>query len=444
MRSLRWGAIAIVVCVAPAWGQSFEGPNILSRGGRSLGRSGGRQVRFTGFAAVGVSYYDGLSLAKRSDQGGVPDESAYGGSASFGLSGSRADRRSTTSGGYSGSMVLFNSQSNYSGLNQQASINHARQLSRRWSMFTGVSAGSFATVLGLNRTPFSQSYFEQPVAAGTEVFDTRIYQFSGGAGLSYQKSARLTFSMSGGGSTQRFNSTALVGYQGFFSSGEVSYALSRRTGIGGVYTFGTSYFRRGYGESLFHTAGFTFQRRLSRIWSTGGSLGFYRAETDRLQQQAIDPLIAALTGQTTAVFAHHAVNYGRAISLGLGGTFRTSSVHIGYTGGLSPGNGIYLTSDSHNAGVQYNYTGFRRVGFSASADYTKFRPLLPGFEGQRNFEAYGGGAGISYRLFSVVHLAFNAAIRRSQFDSNSNFSRDRYYLGASLAFSPGELPLLPW
>jgi len=130
--------------------------------------------------------------------------------------------------------------------------------------------------------------------------------------------------------------------------------------------------------------------------------------------------------------------------LGLGGTFRTSSVHIGYTGGLSPGNGIYLTSDSHNAGVQYNYTGFRRVGFSASADYTKFRPLLPGFEGQRNFEAYGGGAGISYRLFSVVHLAFNAAIRRSQFDSNSNFSRDRYYLGASLAFSPGELPLLPW
>lgn len=393
---------------------------------------------------MGATYYDGLSLAQTDSQGLVPEDAGYGGNAAFGISGSGGNRRSVTGGAYSGQVFLFSSGNQYTGLNQQVSLNHSRQLARRWSMFAGVSGGTTSSVLGLNRTPFTQDFIETPFVGGTDVFDTRQYQISGGAGLAYQKSAKTTFSMTGGGSSQRYTNRALISFEGFFASGEVSHALTRRSSIGAVYSYGTSYFRRGYGESTFHTWAGTFQRRLSKTWSTGGSVGMYRVESDRLTTQAIDPLIAALTGQTAGVVAQHAINYGRSISLGLGGNYRTSSVYFGYSGGLNPGNGIFLTSDAHTGSAQYNYLGFKRLGVSTQFDYVRYRPILSSFQGLQNFVSYGGSAGLAYRLISAVHMTFNASLRRTDVGAIRNFSRDRYFLAAGLAFSPGELPLLPW
>jgi hypothetical protein len=434
------------VCCHPAAAQqfdNFQGPAILSRGTRPLGRSGGRPIRFRGYVGAQAGYSSGLIRAATDRLGNFVEDDSEFASLSFGVQGTQSGRRSSGGVAYTGNLLLYSNQKYYSGLNQSLSAQYTRRMSRRWSMFTDVSATQQNVAYSLSGAPFFQQYFDRPFEPYNELFDARVYALRGGAGLGYQHTARLSFAMGGGAFTTRRRTAGFVDGDGYSATGEVRYALSRRSGIGASYGFADFFFRRGYGESRAHTVMGQWNRVLNRSWNIGAALGTFYVESDRLGIIQVDPLVTALTGQTSALQAFYDTFRGLAASASLSGQWREHAANFSYYRGANPGNGLYLTSQMQSAGAGYSYLGVRNAGIGLDASWSQMKPLLESVQRLSRFESYVAGAHFSYRLIGGLHFSSGARLGRSK-AGGTRFDRTYYQVQAGLSVSSGEVPLVLW
>lgn len=437
--------------IAIAWGQQagYSGPAILSRTGQSPGRSNGDPISFRVYGSISAFYSGGLTPIATDREGKAFDDTFFGSSAGFGAYGVYTTRRSTTGVNYGGNYQLYSQRGYYNGINQRLSINHERQLSPKWTFGTGLGVTQMSNVLSnISRTPIIDSPFAPEFNPYNEVFDNRLYSFAAQAGASYQHSARLTFSMGGGTFWTTRRSNSLVSARGVSANGQVTYALSRRSQIGAVYSYGTFFFPRGFGRSDINTWMGQFGRVLSPRWTASLGAGIYRSESQRIQSVQIDPAVAAIIGLGSSVQVFHAINNGLALEAAAGGRYGRTGVSFGYHRGLMPGNGVYLTSRQDQVFASVSFTGGRRWNVGGSAGYGRLTQIFNGLAANGgHFSTYGGGAGFNYRLFSIVHFNAHADYRHVLLDpqrQNSRLSRDRYIMSAGLAFSPGDLPLHIW
>lgn len=254
--------------------------------------------------------------------------------------------------------------------------------------------------------------------------------------------------MAGGTHVMQRGSQALASSRGFSSNGQMTYALSRRSQVGAVYSYGKFYFPRGFGSSDINSWMGQFGRVLSPRWTASLGAGIYRAESQRLQQVRIDPSVAAIIGLASSVQVAHNITSGLALDAALGGRYGRAGITFGYSRGLMPGNGVYLTSRQDQAFSSLSFTGNKRWNVGISGSYGRLTQVFDGLTPNGgHFASYGGGVGFTYRLFSIVHFNSNADYRRVQLDQirrASQFSRDRYIVSVGLGFSPGELPLHIW
>jgi hypothetical protein len=362
---------------------------------------------------------------------------------SFGAYGTRNGKKDSLGFDYNGGINLFRKGEYYSGFTQRASVNYTRALSPRWSWFTGAGASVANSVAGNPRTPFTQSYFADPFIQTNEAFDNRVIALYAGTGAAYRPTSRWTLAFSGSASTAVRRSQALVGNYTWGGGAEASYSLSRKSAVGALYSYGRTEHRRGYGQADVMTWMGTYARSLSKTWSLGAAAGVYRAQVDRLQTFQIDPFLAAIIGQTTSVERFHRTYQGLAVNANLAASFRKSGLNFFYYRGVNPGNGVFLTSEAEGAGVGYHYNGFRRLGFTAGANWGRMKALLPTVDQLGRFNAYGTNAGLTYRIVSFIHAGLNAEYRRAEITGPS-FLRNRYAVSAGITFSPGEIPLSLW
>jgi hypothetical protein len=273
-----------------------------------------------------------------------------------------------------------------------------------------------------------------------ELFDSQLYALQGMAGASYRQSARLSYSFSGAAFQFKRHSRALFSSQGARASGEVNYALSRRTGIGASYGYQYYTFARDTGMSRSTTVMGMFHRVLSPRWQFGLSAGMYQVDSERLQARPADPLIQALTGIRTELGRFRRTNYGLASNVALNGNYGRSHIGIGYTRGVTPGTAIIQTSDRQIGTVGYSYS-LRRTSFMTAGSISRYRSLLPSFTDLPVFNVTSWTSGISYRLWPSVHLTGRAQISHSDAGLIRQI-RGRYGVSFGVAFSPGELPLM--
>ncbi|MEZ5404514.1 MAG: hypothetical protein R2729_32850 [Bryobacteraceae bacterium] len=438
------GAMFPVGLLAQSDAGVFGGPSILSRGTRPIGRSGGRPIRLRANLTFGTAYYGGLTPAGVEQDLSFPNQNGYAGYMGFGVAGTRETPRSRTSGQYQGLVNLFGNQLRFTGVNQSGQLTYERRINRQLTAFVAGRGLMYNTVLtGFSPVGYDQPIFDEVTAPQTETFDSRMIQAIGGAGLTYQKSARLSFSVLGAAGLQRRKSRALVDSNVYLASGEVNYRLSRRTAIGANYMFMDIFHRRGYGESYAHTYMATFQRTLSQHWDIGLGAGALRMESDRLQTVQVDPLVRALTGQSSALVAFHGVFWGMAGRASLNGNFRTSSTSFSYDRGANPGNGFVLSGQMERYRASYNYSGIRRASLGVFAMRVRFIPVLQAFN-VRDYKSTGAGASFGYRLTNFLHFTSTAQYIRGTTTAATNFQRDRYVLTVGLALQPGEVPLVLW
>jgi hypothetical protein len=220
----------------------------------------------------------------------------------------------------------------------------------------------------------------------------------------------------------------------------MTYMLNRRQQIGVSYSYGTYYLTKDFGEAEVQAATFIYGRVLSRRWYLNLGVGTYQADSIRLQQVAVDPFIALLTGQTQTLEVFNGRRRGFSGRAEIAGRFRRATVNLAYNRGISPGNGVYFIAETETVSAGAGYETRRRFSMNGQAEWMRFKAVTQNIG---NAVGYGGNFQAAYRLNKFLHLRASAHVYR--WDINGAFfGRDRFFATLGLAYSPGELPLTLW
>lgn len=432
--------IAALASVSPLFAQ-YGGPAILARG-QAPGAMAASQIDFRPYVSVTGTYDTGLNGVSVDANGALVNDASYGVMIGFGVSGLHSWKHTKIGLDYSGSFSHY-AKSFYDGINSQSlQLSIAHQLSRH----AVVTLNNSAVLYGSNRaTPtlpqtieFDPSTTYLPT---NDFFDNRTISVSTQASISIQKSTRLSYRFGGDGFLTRRRSTALFGATGYGAHGDIMYRASRRSTIGVMYSYMHYAFTGLPGGTDTHSVVGSYSRSLSPSMQMSASGGISKYENVFVQLVPIDPAIAAVIGISSAL----RVSYQSAIMPDL--AFRLSkvvprgTVFVYASNSLNPGNGLFLTSTSTNAGVGYNYTGLRRWAISAGANYNRSNSVgnVLGTYG-----SYSATLSASRQVAPMTHGVFSFNVRRYDSGDFKNYNKWSYGVNLGLSFSPGDIPVRLW
>ena len=424
--------------------QEYGGPAVLSRSTTASISAKGETIKFRPFLSLDGVYDQGMAGISVTPDGRVESHDLYGAQATAGVYGVHNWKKTVVGLDYRGSYRHYSRKTYFDGSDQILSLLVTHQTSRHTTLSLRESAGTFSRGLGFA----GALQLVDPLYATVpqeQLFDSRVYYLGSSADFTYQKSARLSFNMGGDEFVVRYRSNALYGLAASRVRGDVAYRYSRHGTIGVAYDFSHFGFTKSFGGSDLHTIALVHSMRLSRSWEWNLKVGGARVETQAVGRVQLDPAIAAIIGQSVGIQAIHRTNYIPSIHAQLTKTFRRASISWSYANGVSPGNGIYLTSATQAADVGVRYTGIRKWNFGAMAGYNSFRSLTLTLGG---YHSYHAGAGITYRVARHIHLNSRLDGRKYLVDSATGASavyrRVVYRASIGIAFSPDEIPLALW
>jgi hypothetical protein len=434
-------SLAVLTVVFPAAAQ-YAGPALLSRGEAPAAMSL-PDIRFQPFIEASATYNTGLSSVTVTPAGQLATGSSYGTALNWGISGSHSWRHDRLGLSYRGGLTHYFSQKGYDSIDQSLMLGYTHDFSRHTVFTFRESAGLITRDFGLlnmpQTVPYDPSTHHIPT---TDYFDNRTYYLSSYAGLTWQKSARVSMNFSGDTFITRRRSRALTGDSGMIARGDLQYRISRRITVGGGYFFTHYEFTRVDGGSDAHTAIGTFAMRLTRWVEFSGYGGMMRIESKFIQTLPVDPNIAALLGLSAPPqqIVHRLdtrPNFAGRISR----SFRNGVVYASISQGINPGNGVFQTSYATTATGGYNYTGLRRWSAAASADFTRAESV--GILGGK-YNGYGFGGGLSRLISHSLHFTTSVRARSYGSPAYDRYGRFIYEFRTGIGYSPGEVPLRIW
>jgi len=327
----------------------------------------------------------------------------------------------------------------FNGSDQFLALAYSRVLQKHWTLdlhelagTTTLANGEFAYV-----TVPSADLFALPV---NELFDNRTNYFESRVDLVWEQSRRLSFDFGGQGFLVRREFIALAGLNGYAAHAGVAYRLTRRQTIGASYQHIHFDFQRTFGEARVETAALGYSIALARNLDVAVQIGGSRVDTLGLNQVAIDPAIAAIIGQNFATVTFSRSLYAPLAEARLIQRVRRSTLTLALTNGISPGNGLYLTSRQTAATAGFSYTGVHRFTAALNASYNRLSSLGQTLPELTNFQ---GGGGLTYRLAADTHLELRYDYRHYA-TQDFIYKKDSNRVSLGLAYSPGLAPLAIW
>ena len=400
------------------------------------------QLDLRPFVEVTGIYDTGLAGVIINDQGQLAETDAGGVELAGGISGVHSWRHTLVGLDYRGAWRHYTRQTFYDGTDQSLLLGVTQELSRHTSLSLREAAGLYSRdygVIGLPQSvPFDPGTSFIP---NSDFFDNRTIYLSTQADLTVQKTARLSFDMGGDGFLARRRSTALYGVTGGGARGDVQYRISRRSTIGVGYQFTQFSFTRIFSGTDLHAFVGSYAVRLSRNFEFTAYAGVIRAETKFIQSIPLDPVVAALLGQSTGNVIVHRIDYEPTIDARLSRTFRTGVAFVGGGRTITPGNGLFLTSKVTNIAAGYTYTGLRRWSFNAQAG-TSLATSIANVNGKYN--NYNGTLTVSRQITGSFHSLVSFGVRQYDSPDFQNYHRLIYTARIGIGFSPGDIPLRLW
>lgn len=425
----------------PALAQ-YGGPAILSRG-EAPSALNSPMIHFQPFVEIGAVYSTGLTGVAVDSNGKVDNVPSAGVSVNGGISGSHSWRHTSLGLSYRGGYVRYIPRSQYSTTDQSLLLSIGHQVSRHVYLSLGNSFGIVNSNYGLLSTISQSVSFDpsQSYVPTTNFFDNRTIFVASMANLVYQKSMRLSFSFGGGVFTDRYSSSALYGATGLSSSADVQYRLSKRATAGAAYSYGHYFYSIAGNGSDVHSVSGTYAYQLSRWWEFSGFAGFARLESKFIQNVPVDPAIAAIIGITQSSSVFYNRFYTPSLGARISRSFRKGVLYANAGHGITPGNGLFMTSAATNLGVGYTYTGLRRWSFAASTSYQNARSY-GNVDGRYN--GLVATSNLSHQIGRNFHAV--ASFSESRYGS-ADFSRYNlwvYMARLGVGWTPSDVPLRMW
>ena len=430
--------------------QSYDpgnGPSILSRGG-SAGTRGTEPAVLTFSAGVTGIYDNSLGALTLTPEGISKQESAEGVEANASLFGVHQWRRSSLGVSYAGSYVQYVGNSLYNGTSQSLSLNfgtqHSKRLTSKYNLAAGTSNRPYGGVGGLygvggvgGQNFVDPNFLAVPVQ---ELFNNRVNYVQGGVGLVYNKSNRLSFGLNASGYGVRREAKGLGGLNGYSGNADISYRMNKRSTVSITYSFTHMEYPGAFGASDMHGMGAGYGRSFGRYWQLSVSGQVVRLESLGLARVELDPIVASLLGQTSGVEAFYRLNFIPAFSASVSRGMRRSNLSFSASKGITPGNGLFLTSQQTSYGGSYTYSGIRHWSLQASGGYSELSSLT---RTAGKYKGVSAGFGATRDIFRTIHFTSRWDFR-DQLIQTSSFTRSGSRVSVGLAWSSRSLPLAIW
>ena len=442
MNKLATVLAAVLGCGALGLAQpgAYLGPGILSRGAGDVGYRTGEQVNLRLFADVSGVYDTGLQPFAVDSKGNlITIDALYGVQVDVGAYGSHRWRRAVLGLDYSGNYTHYAQSSNLDTSNQSLKLGYTYQKSRRLSFDFREVAGT--SKYGFGSPGFYGTQSTDFVTTPTSLlFDNRTDYLQSTMDVNFIQSARNIFTAGGDGFLVRRQASALAGTNGYNLRGSFQRRATKTRTFGATYEHIHFDFPPAFGESDIDTAELFFSNALSRRFTFSISVGAIHSEVQGIEQVALNPVIAALLGQTFTQRAFYRESVYPSGHASLQGHFKQSYLGIGYSQQITPGNGVYLTSLQKYGNASYTYTGLRNWSLSLNGGYSDLNGIGQGLS---SYKSFTGGWSATYRITGALHAIARFDARDQQIDI-AGYKHTGYRATIGLAFSPGDIPLSLW
>lgn len=399
--------------------QEYTGPAVLSRS-YSIDRPLiPEEVKWQESAGVGDVYDSGIERPVNAN--GTPGNSTLLGTMlNWSFSGRHYFRRDQIAVSYTGNFQQYSGPGAYNGGNNSATVNYTHYLSRHISLSL-VGTGS---ILAQNTTLVNQSAGPETIAninIGTspniQILDAGMKSFSSGADVVWQKTSRLSFD---GGATYfgvSQDNPQLLGVTGQQFRGDTNYRLTRQTTVGAYYSYGYYLYPRGIGYSHINTGGLIYSYALNRTTQLRLRGGVSHVSSLELQTVPIAPALAALLGVGSGQIDSTQATNGMDMSAQLVKDLSSrQTISISYAHGISPGNGVYMTSQQQSIAGSFTARVFRSYALNVGLGRDTFSSIgqyLGKYEDEYATislnRSYKRGVGLSlalqYRYFDITEFS---------------------------------------
>ncbi len=412
---------------------------MFSRDNGLLAQRGGKLIDLRLYGEITGVYDSALSPAASVQNGGVKALPDYGVEYGLGLIGSRRWRHAQLSIEYKGKFREYAKDSLFNGSDQFLDLAYNQLLQRHLTFGLKEVAGTTTVANGeFSYLPLSST--DSFALPANELFDSRTNYAESHVDLVWQKTARLSFDFGAEGFVVRRQFPGLAGLDGYSARAGVAYRLTPRQTVG--LTFQHTYFdfQNLFGNAQLQTAAIAYSVSLSRGMDLEVQAGGTRVNTSGLTEVSLDPAIAAIVGQNIALVTFSRVLYVPLADARIVQRFRHASFILGFSGGISPGNGVYLTSRQTAATAGFSYTGAHKFTAALNAGYNRLTALGQTLPLYTNLQ---GGGGLTYRLSGGTYIELRYDYRHYN-TQTFLYKMDSNRVSLGVAFSPGSSPLAIW
>jgi hypothetical protein len=427
--------------IAAAQNGNYSGLGVLSHGAGDIGAHSGEQLDLRLFASVNGIYDTGLQPFSLDTSGKLLQVNGLAGEEfALGAYGVHSWKRAQLGLDYRGSYRNYQGGSYYNGSDQTLRLGYSVQPTRKFTVDMRAIGGTSTVALAgpaTNFAPTADSVVAQPTLL---FFDSRTYYLESGLDANFLPTPRITITMGGSGYFVDHHANGLVNVQGYTLNGSLMRRLSRETVVGASYLHQHYDFPGNFGESDINVYTGRISHDFGRRWSSSLSAGAFTAEVAGLQTVSFDPVIAALLGVPSGIQAFHRKSIYPAGDARLQRKFRTSEMQLGYSVGVTPGNGVYLTSRQQSGYATFSYTGVRKWAFSIGGIYGKLSSIGQGIA---PYTQKSGSAGATYTILKSVSAVARFDARDQSVDVHG-YLRTSYRATLGFTFSPGTIPVSLW
>jgi len=402
------------------------------------------QIDFRPSVDIAGVYTTGLSgLATNSQGTTLGDVASEGLLLTFGVSGTHSWKHTKIGLDYTGSITHY-ATATYGNYDRQSFL---LSVIHQFSPHTSFALQENASITSqpIDSTGLPQTVTFDPASADnptTDFYDNRTTFLTTKASFTFQKSARLSFSLAGQGSlTDRQGGAGLYSVTGGGATGDVQYRITRRSTVGATYSYMHFEYHGTFNATDVHTVSGSYGVQLTRSLEFSGYAGVSNSQAKFLEDVPLDPALAALIGLTNGVAISYSSTYRPTFDARLSLSFQRGVASLSSAYSVTPGNGLFLTSTALRATAGYSYTGLKRWSLGATATYTRADSI------SNVVGTYGdvsGNLSVARQISHFVHLTFT--VRAMQYESASfgGYNRLTYSANLGLAIAPGDIPLRVW
>ena len=431
--------------------QEYTGPAVLSRAYSVDQQLLPQQLKWQESAGVAGVYDTGLTRPLNAN--GLPGAVSplTGTMLNWSFGGRHYFRRDMVSLIYTGNYSRYSGADGYNGNNQTMGVTYSHVLSRRLKLNLAGTGAIWSQNSILENQPVGPetvANINLAVSPNIQIYDVGAKQFNSQADLTWQQTSRLSFNMGTSYFGIKQDSVDLLGMTGQQFRGDVNYRLTRKMTIGSYYSFSRYFYSHGVGNSATNTAGGIFSYAFNRTTQLRFRGGISQVQTVGQEQVGISPVVAALLGQNSGVIdsyiSYLTTDFSAQFVKDFHGGRTTAS--LAYAHGISPGNGVYQTSQQQSISANLTARVFRSYTVTAAIGQDTLNSIGLEALGQTlgKYESEYGRLTLG-RTYSRRGIGLNFGAEYRYFNITSDgFVRNQLRLTSGLTWGSGNGRLWPF